>query len=97
VHLAYVEVVTLAAVSFQATSAQLKNEAAWLGSCREAGMNWLVWLGLAVVVAAIAAVTGIKPKGTRPVAHSRMMGVGRIALLVIVAIFAYLAYRARGG
>ena len=60
-------------------------------------MNWLVWIGLAVVVAAIAAVTGIKPKGTRPVAHSRMMGVGRIALLVIVAILAYLAYRARGG
>jgi hypothetical protein len=60
-------------------------------------MNWLVWLGLAVVIAAIAAVTGIKPKGTRPVAHSRMMGVGRVALLVIVVIFAYLAYRARGG
>jgi ABC-type maltose transport system permease subunit len=62
-----------------------------------AHMNWLVWLGLAVVVAAIAAVTGVKPKGTRPVAHSRMMGMGRVALLVIVVIFAYLAYRARGG
>jgi hypothetical protein len=60
-------------------------------------MNWLVWLGLAVVVAAIAAVTGIKPKGTRPVAHSRMMGAGRIALLVIVAILAYAAFRARSG
>lgn len=60
-------------------------------------MNWLVWLGLAVVVAAIAAVTGIKPKGTRPVAHSRMMGMGRIALLVIVVILAYVAFRARSG
>lgn len=60
-------------------------------------MNWLVWVGLAVVVAVIAAVTGIKPKGTRPVANTRLMGVGRIALFVIVAIFAYLAYRARGG
>jgi len=60
-------------------------------------MSWLVWLGLAVVVAAIAAVTGIKPKGTRPVAHTRMMGAGRIALLVIVVIFAYLAYQAYGG
>ncbi|HWW62736.1 MAG TPA: hypothetical protein VN181_15280 [Thermoanaerobaculia bacterium] len=58
-------------------------------------MNWLIWLGLAVIVAAVAAVTGVKPKGTRPVAHTRMMGVGRIALLIIVAIFAYLAYRAR--
>jgi uncharacterized membrane protein YozB (DUF420 family) len=60
-------------------------------------VNWLVWLGLAVVIAAVAAVTGIKPKGTRPVAHSRMMGMGRLALLVIVIIFAYLAFRARSG
>ncbi len=60
-------------------------------------MNWLVWLGLAVIIAAIAAVTGIKPKGTRPVAHTRMMGVGRIALLAIVVVFAYLAFRARSG
>jgi hypothetical protein len=60
-------------------------------------MNWLVWLGLAVVVAGIAAVTGLKPKGTRHVAGTRMMGVGRIALFVIVAIFAYLAFRARNG
>ena len=59
-------------------------------------MNWLVWVGLAVVIAGVAAVTGIKPRGTRHVAHTRMMGVGRIALFVIIAIFAYLAYRARG-
>ncbi|HEY0142169.1 MAG TPA: hypothetical protein VGF48_14825 [Thermoanaerobaculia bacterium] len=60
-------------------------------------MNWIVWLGLAVVIVAIAAVTGIKPKGTRHVAHTRMMGAGRVALFVIVAIVAYLAYRAQGG
>ncbi|HVT02580.1 MAG TPA: hypothetical protein VHL58_04290 [Thermoanaerobaculia bacterium] len=60
-------------------------------------MNWLVWLGLAVIIAAVAAVTGIKPKGTRHVAHTRMMGVGRIALLIVVVIFAYLAFRARSG
>jgi len=60
-------------------------------------MNWLVWLGLAVAVAAIAAVTGIKPKGTRHVAKTKMMGVGRIALFVVIAIFAYLAWRARSG
>jgi F0F1-type ATP synthase membrane subunit a len=60
-------------------------------------MNWIVWLGLAVAVAGIAAVTGIKPKGTRHVAHTRMMGVGRVALFVIVAILAYLAYRASRG
>jgi hypothetical protein len=57
-------------------------------------MNWLVLLGIAVVIAGIAAVTGIKPKGTRPVAHTRMMGVGRVFLLIIAAVFAFLAYRA---
>ncbi|MBK5258972.1 MAG: hypothetical protein JJE51_05215 [Thermoanaerobaculia bacterium] len=60
-------------------------------------MNWLVWLGIAVVIVAIAAVTGIKPKGTRSVSHSRMMGIGRIALLAIVIILVYVAYRARSG
>ena len=60
-------------------------------------MSWVIWLSLAVVIAAVAAVTGFKPKGTRPVAHTRLMGVGRIALLAIVAIFAYLAWQARSG
>jgi hypothetical protein len=60
-------------------------------------MNWLALLGIAVVIAAVAAVTGMKAKGTRPVAHTRMMGVGRIVLLIIVVIFAYLAYQARSG
>lgn len=57
------------------------------------GMTWLTWLLLAVVVAAVAAVTGIKPKGTRHVAGTRLMGVGRIVLVII----AYAAYRARSG
>lgn len=60
-------------------------------------MSWLAWLGLAVLVGVIAAVTGLKPKGTRHVAGTRMMGIGRIALLILIAIFAYLAFRARSG
>lgn len=60
-------------------------------------MNWIVWLGLAVVVAAFAAVTGVKAKGTRPVSHTRMMGMGRIFLVILVIIFAYAAFRARSG
>lgn len=60
-------------------------------------MNWLILLGFAAVVVAVAAVTGIKPKGTRPVSHSRMMGMGRLALLAIVIILAYVAFRARSG
>ncbi len=60
-------------------------------------MSWLVWLGLAVLIGVIAAVTGIKPKGTRHVAGTRMMGIGRLALFFLVALFAWLAYRARSG
>jgi hypothetical protein len=60
-------------------------------------MSWLAWLGLAVIVTAVAAVTGIKPKDTRHVARTRLMGVARLALLALVIIFAYLAFRARSG
>jgi F0F1-type ATP synthase membrane subunit a len=60
-------------------------------------MTWLTWLGLAVLITAVAAVTGIKPKGTRHVAHTRLMGVARFVLLVLIIIFAYLAFRARSG
>ena len=60
-------------------------------------MTWLAWLGLAVLVTAAAAVTGIKPRGTRHIAHTRMMGVARFVLVVIVVILAYLAFRARSG
>ena len=57
-------------------------------------MSWLAWLGLAVVITAFAAVTGIKAKGTRPVAHTHLMGMARLALWEIVIVLAYLAFRA---
>jgi hypothetical protein len=60
-------------------------------------MSWLGWLALAVVVAAVAAVTGLQPKGARPVARTGLMGMARLALLVFVLIFAYLAFRTRSG
>jgi len=60
-------------------------------------MNWLVWLGLAVLIGVVAAVTGLKPRGTRHVAGTRLMGVGRIVLFFILALFLYMAYRARTG
>ena len=59
--------------------------------------TWIVWLGLAVLVTAVAAVSGIKPKGTRHVAHTRMLGMGRVFLLILIVIFAYMAFRARSG
>jgi hypothetical protein len=60
-------------------------------------MSWFLWLGLAALVAAVAAILGIQPKGTRPVAHTSMMGMARLALFVMVIIFAYLAFQARPG
>ncbi len=60
-------------------------------------MNWLILLSLAVAIAAVAAVTGIKPEKTRPVAHSRMMGMARVVLVVFAVVLAYAAYRARQG
>lgn len=61
------------------------------------GMSWLGWLSLAVIITVILAVTGIKPKGTRHVAHTSLMWMARIALLVILIIVGYLAFRARSG
>jgi hypothetical protein len=60
-------------------------------------MSWLGWLGLAVIITGILAVTGIKPKGTRHVAHTRLMGLARLALLAALIIVGYLAFRARSG
>ena len=60
-------------------------------------MSWLAILGLVLLIAVVAAVTGIKPKGTRHVARTRLMGGARLALLAIVIIIAYLAFRARSG
>ena len=57
-------------------------------------MSWLGWLFLTVLVAGVAAVTGIKPKGTRHVAGTRLMGVARVVLWIIALIVAYQAWRA---
>jgi hypothetical protein len=60
-------------------------------------MSWFVWLGLAAFVTAIIAVMGMQRKGTRPVAHTSMMGMARFFLMVIIIIIAYLAYHTRPG
>jgi hypothetical protein len=60
-------------------------------------MSWLSWLALAAILTAVVAVTGVQPKGTRPVAHTRMMGMGRLVIAALVLIFAFAAFRARAG
>jgi hypothetical protein len=58
-------------------------------------MNWLMLLAFAVILSVVVAVTGIKPNKTRPVAHTRMMGVARFVLVVMAFILTYLAFRTR--
>ena len=60
-------------------------------------MTWLTWLGLAVLITAIAALTGIKARGTRPVARTQLMGAARVVLALGVILVLCLAYRARSG
>jgi hypothetical protein len=60
-------------------------------------MTWLTWLVLAVILTAVVAITGMQPQGTRPVAHTKMMRMGRLVIAVLVLIFAYAAFRARAG
>ena len=60
-------------------------------------MSWLFWLALAVILTAVVAITGIQPKGTRPVSHTRLMGMSRLVLAALVIILAYAAFRARAG
>lgn len=59
-------------------------------------MTWLGWLILVVVITAIAAVTGMKPKGTQHLAHTRMMLIARLALLAFVVIAGVAYFIGRG-
>ena len=58
-------------------------------------MTWLVWLMIAVVIAAVAAITGLKPKGTKPVARTQLMGVARVVLFLLALAVAYFAFASR--
>lgn len=57
-------------------------------------MTWYTWLIAAALLTALAAVTGIKPKGTRQVARTSLMGVARVVLVFIILICLWFAIRA---
>ncbi len=59
-------------------------------------MSWLMMLGLAVALIAVAAVLGAQPKGARPVSNTKLMGVARFVLLVFGLLLAFFALRSRG-
>lgn len=58
-------------------------------------MSWLTLLLLAVVLVAVAAVTGLKPRGGRPVARTRLMTAARVVLLVIALLLVLAAVTGR--
>lgn len=57
-------------------------------------MSLVVLLGLAVFFVLLAALTGIKPSGTKPVASTRLMTAARIVLVLMAVIFGVLALTA---
>jgi hypothetical protein len=57
-------------------------------------MGPLFWLTLVLVVVAVAAVTGLKPRQGRHVARTQLMGVARVVLILIALVVLYMAYRA---
>ena len=57
-------------------------------------MSWLTVLWIAAFIAAFAAVTGIKPEGTRHVAHTALISAARVVLGLMALAVAYYAYKA---
>ena len=60
-------------------------------------MSWGFWLTVAVVVSVLFSVFGLRPRGARPVANSRMMNAARVVLLIVVVILFYLYLKTRSG
>ncbi len=58
-------------------------------------MTWLTALVVVALIAVFAALTGIKPKGTRHVARTNLMTVARVALFLVGLVIAYLMFRSR--
>lgn len=58
-------------------------------------MSWLTLLLLVAVLVAVAAITGIKPRGGRPVARTRLMSAARVVLLVIAVLLAIAFFTGR--
>ena len=56
-------------------------------------MTWLTFLVVAVVIALVAALFGVQPKGGRKVAGTRLMAVGRVILAIGILIAGWLILR----
>ena len=58
-------------------------------------VSWIWILGIVVAVIAIVSVLGAEPRGGRPVARTRLMGVARFVLIIVALIIGFLVFRAR--
>lgn len=56
-------------------------------------MSWIVILWIAAAIAALIALTGIKPKGTRHVAHTHLINAARVCFVIILLILAFAAFK----
>ena len=56
-------------------------------------MTWLTFLVIAVMIALVAALFGLQPKGGRKVAGTQLMAVGRIVLVIGILIVGWLILR----
>ncbi len=54
-------------------------------------MTWIPLLGIAALLAALAAVLGLSPQGARGVGSTQLMGVARKVLLVAAVLFLVMA------
>jgi len=58
-------------------------------------MSGIGILGLVVVVIAVVAVLGARPRGGRPVERTQLMGVARFVLIIAGLIIGFLLFRLR--
>lgn len=56
-------------------------------------MNWLSILGIVLILAVVASVFGLAPKGAQPVAGTRLMSVARVVLVVFGLILLYVSFQ----
>lgn len=60
-------------------------------------MGWIVVLGFVTVVVALAALGGLKPSGTRPVARTKLMVAARAVLVLVIIAAGALAWLTLAG
>jgi hypothetical protein len=55
-------------------------------------MSWLVVLGLVVVLAVVAVLSGLVPRGGRPVEKTKLVQASRVVLAILALLIAWAAW-----